>query len=85
MVKESMLSKEEKQWLKVSFFTTVSSSVVIVTYVWAVLQDHNKRCKEKLEPLLKDDKRALKWLTREAERGIGIAGTGPNGISIDWD
>lgn len=60
MVKESMLSKEDRQWLK----------------------DHNQRCKDKLEPYLKDDKRALKWLRREAERGIGIVGTGP--ISIDW-
>ncbi|KAF9227076.1 Creatinase/aminopeptidase [Gyrodon lividus] len=63
MVKENMLTKEEKQWLK----------------------DHNKKCLEKLEPLIKDDKRALKWLKREAERGIGVAGPGPGGITIDWD
>ncbi|KII92504.1 hypothetical protein PLICRDRAFT_50881 [Plicaturopsis crispa FD-325 SS-3] len=63
MVKESMLSKEEKQWLK----------------------DHNQRCREKLEPYLRDDKLALKWLKREAERGIGIVAAGPGGISIDWD
>jgi hypothetical protein len=52
-------------------------------------QDHNKRCREKLEPHLKgdskNDKRALKWLVRESERGIGIVGTGPGGITIDWD
>lgn len=63
MVKENMLTKEEKQWLK----------------------DHNKKCLERLEPYLKEDKRALKWLKREAERGIGIAGPGPGGITIDWD
>jgi len=63
MVKESMLTKDEKQWIK----------------------DHNQRCREKLEPYLKDDKRALKWLKREAERGIGIVGAGPGGIAIDWD
>ncbi|KAI6037564.1 Creatinase aminopeptidase [Pisolithus marmoratus] len=63
MVKENMLTKEEKQWLK----------------------DHNKKCLERLEPLLKEDKRALKWLKREAERGIGIAGAGPGGFTIDWD
>jgi len=63
MVKENMLTKEEKQWLK----------------------DHNKKCLEKLEPMLKDDKRALKWLKREADRGIGIAAPGPGGITIDWD
>ncbi|KAF9050549.1 peptidase M24, structural domain-containing protein [Panaeolus papilionaceus] len=62
MVKESMLTKEEKQWLK----------------------DHNQRCYEKLAPYLKDDKRALKWLKREADRGIGLAPTAV-GISIDWD
>ncbi|KAF8893619.1 peptidase M24, structural domain-containing protein [Infundibulicybe gibba] len=63
MVKENMLTKEEKQWLK----------------------EHNQRCYEKLAPFLKDDKRALKWLKREAERGIGLATTGPAGIAIDWD
>ncbi|EJF65620.1 Creatinase/aminopeptidase [Dichomitus squalens] len=63
MVKEVMLSKEERQWLK----------------------DHNRRCLELLEPFLRDDKRALRYLRREAERGIGIAGAGPGGLTIDWD
>lgn len=49
-----------------------------------VLQDHNQRCREVLEPYLREDKRALKWLKRESERGIGIAPSGPGGISIDW-
>jgi Xaa-Pro aminopeptidase len=74
-----MLSKEEKQWLKVFdiFFLQTSRSLSA--------QDHNQRCRDKLEPYLKDDKRALKWLRREAERGIGFVGAGPGGISIDWD
>ncbi|KAI8972165.1 Creatinase/aminopeptidase [Trametes punicea] len=63
MVKEVMLSKEERQWLK----------------------DHNRRCLELLEPFLRHDKRAMKYLRREAERGIGIAGAGPGGLTIDWD
>ncbi|KAF8634266.1 hypothetical protein AX17_004223 [Amanita inopinata Kibby_2008] len=62
MVKDSMLTKEEKVWIK----------------------DHNQRCLDKLSLHLKDDKRALRWLRREAERGIGLA-TGPPGISIEWD
>ncbi|KAG6902507.1 hypothetical protein C0995_015699 [Termitomyces sp. Mi166 len=63
MVKESMLTKEEKAWLK----------------------EHNQRCYEKLSPFLKEDKRALKWLKREAERGIGLA-TLPGGVvNIEWD
>ncbi|KAJ6491425.1 Creatinase aminopeptidase [Mycena vitilis] len=62
MVKDGMLTKEEKQWLK----------------------DHNQRCFQLLAPLIKDDKRAMKWLKREAERGIGIA-SGPGGMSIEWD
>ncbi|KAG5726736.1 hypothetical protein E4T56_gene11580, partial [Termitomyces sp. T112] len=62
MVKESMLTKEEKAWLK----------------------EHNQRCYEKLSPFLKEDKRASKWLKREAERGIGLA-TLPGGVvHIDW-
>ncbi|EGO00442.1 hypothetical protein SERLA73DRAFT_89439 [Serpula lacrymans var. lacrymans S7.3] len=63
MVKDNMLTKEEKQWLK----------------------DHNQKCRDRLEPYLKDDKRAWNWLKREASRGIGIVGPGPGGISIDWD
>lgn len=63
MVKDTMLTKEEKAWLK----------------------DHNQLCRKKLEPLLADDKRALKWLRREADRGIGIANAGPGGFAIDWD
>jgi len=61
MVKDSMLTKEEKSWLK----------------------EHNQRCYDKLAALLRDDKRALKWLRREAERGIGLA-AGPPGLDIDW-
>ncbi|KAL6301281.1 Creatinase/aminopeptidase [Sparassis latifolia] len=62
MVKDEMLTRDERQWLKI----------------------HNRRCYELLEPYLRDDKRALKWLQREAERGIGLA-KAPAGISIDWD
>ncbi|KAI5824054.1 Creatinase/aminopeptidase [Schizophyllum commune Tattone D] len=62
MVKESMLTKEEKAWLK----------------------DHNQRCYETLAPFLKDDKNTLKWLRREAERGIGLANPAA-GLTIDWD
>ncbi|KAK7436849.1 hypothetical protein VKT23_014481 [Stygiomarasmius scandens] len=61
MVRDSMLTKEEKMWLK----------------------EHNQRCYELLAPYLKDDKRALKWLRREADRGIGLAGPA-GGITVDW-
>ena len=65
----------------------------MTTDVLANKQEHNKRCYIELEPLLRDDKRALKWLKREAERGIGLAGPvsvplpGVNqaGIHIEWD
>ncbi|KAH9915057.1 Creatinase/aminopeptidase [Epithele typhae] len=63
MVKEVMLSKEERQWLK----------------------DHNRRCLDLLQPFLRDDTRAVRFLRREAERGIGIASAGPGGLTIDWD
>ncbi|KAJ2932269.1 hypothetical protein H1R20_g4809, partial [Candolleomyces eurysporus] len=62
MVKDSMLTKEEKAWVK----------------------DHNNRCYEKLAPLLKEDKRALKWLERETRRGLGLA-SAPGGVAIEWD
>ena len=48
-------------------------------------QDHNRQCLERLEPYLREDKRAMKYLRREAERGIGIASAGPGGLTIDWD
>ncbi|TRM70242.1 peptidase M24, structural domain-containing protein [Schizophyllum amplum] len=62
MVKESMLTKEEKAWLK----------------------DHNQRCYEQLAPSLQGDKLTLKWLEREAKRGIGLANP-TAGLTIDWD
>jgi len=62
LVKESMLTKDEKTWIR----------------------EHNKRCYDKLAPLLQDDPRALRWLKREAERGIGVV-DGPGGLQIDWD
>ncbi|KAF9526867.1 aminopeptidase-P [Crepidotus variabilis] len=62
MVKDSMLTKEEKAWIK----------------------EHNQKCYDKVAPFLKEDKRALKWLKREADRGIGLAAPAA-GIHIDWD
>lgn len=50
-----------------------------------LLQDHNQRCLEKLAPYLKEDKRALAWLKREAQRGIGLAAAAPGGLTVDWD
>jgi hypothetical protein len=48
------------------------------------VREHNRRCLHSLEDLLQDDKRALKWLRREAERPIGVAPAGPGGVIIDW-
>jgi Xaa-Pro aminopeptidase len=48
------------------------------------LREHNRQCLHSLEDLLQDDKRALKWLRREAERPIGVAPAGPGGVIIDW-
>ncbi|ETW81154.1 Metallo peptidase M24 [Heterobasidion irregulare TC 32-1] len=49
------------------------------------LKDHNKNCLNQLEPLLRDDKRALKWLQREVSRPIGPQPIGPIGLRIDWE
>ena len=40
---------------------------------------------ERLEPLLRDDKRALKWLRRQAERPLGVQPVGPGGVLIEWE
>jgi Xaa-Pro aminopeptidase len=82
MVKESMLTKEEKQWLKVRF-TQSASPVIRLLNLCISSQDHNARCLDKLLPYLKDDKRATAWLKREAGRGIGLASV-PGGINVDW-
>jgi Xaa-Pro aminopeptidase len=49
------------------------------------IREHNRACLNALENQLKDDKRAIKWLRREAERGIGVAPAGPGGVFIDWE
>jgi len=49
------------------------------------VREHNRVCLNALEHHLKDDKRAIKWLRREAERGIGVAPAGPGGVFIDWE
>ncbi|EJD02621.1 Creatinase/aminopeptidase [Fomitiporia mediterranea MF3/22] len=49
------------------------------------IKDHNRRCLEILEPLIREDKRALKWLRREAERGIGQASPLLGSVHVDWD
>ncbi|KAI9458087.1 Creatinase/aminopeptidase [Russula earlei] len=46
------------------------------------LRKHNRECHSALEGCLRDDKRALKYLRREAERTIGPAG--PGGAMIEW-
>ena len=37
------------------------------------MQDHSKKCLERLEPYIQDDKCGLDRLKRETDRGIGIA------------
>jgi len=46
------------------------------------VKEHNRRCWEKLEPYLRNDKRASRWLKREAEPGLGISLIRSGGISI---
>jgi Xaa-Pro aminopeptidase len=90
MVNEKMLSKEEKIWLKVTLpsvyiYWSMCISGSCTDILKYSIQDHNNYCRQMLEPYLRDDKIALKWLKREAERGIGISAPGPGGFSIEWD
>lgn len=48
------------------------------------IKDHNRECLRKLEYELREDKRALGWLKREAGRELGIAPAGPGGLTIEW-
>ncbi|KIM29700.1 hypothetical protein M408DRAFT_67274 [Serendipita vermifera MAFF 305830] len=63
MVRASMLSKDDRQWIR----------------------DHNAEVRRTLEPYLQDDKRALKWLRRECQKGFGNEGKGSAGLAIEWD
>ena len=47
------------------------------------LQQHNDDCYRRLSPFLQDDRRALKWLRKQAERGPAMD-PGPAGLFIDW-
>ncbi|KAA1472816.1 Creatinase/aminopeptidase [Dentipellis sp. KUC8613] len=47
--------------------------------------EHNRQCLADLEPYLRDDKRALRWLKREAERPIGVQPALPGGVLINWE
>ncbi|KZV72786.1 Creatinase/aminopeptidase [Peniophora sp. CONT] len=49
------------------------------------IKEHNRECVERLEPLLRDDKRALRWLKRQAERPLGVQPVGPGGVLIEWE
>lgn len=81
MVEPEKLSKEEKQWIKVRPATRRPGHGCSL---YVIIQDHNRRCLEMLEPYLQDDKRALSWLKREAGREIGIAKPVMGKLSIDW-
>ena len=77
-----MLTKEEKNWLKVC---SVCLLLVVVSDSYSsFFQDHNQRCYDRISPFIKEDKRALAWLKREAQRDIGLA-AGVAGVTIDWD
>ena len=80
MVNKDLLTSAEKTWLIVSplsYFLSPGADT-------EVRQAHNKECFRKLKPLLYNDKRALDWLKREANRDIGIAAAGPGGLTIEW-
>ncbi|KIJ40961.1 hypothetical protein M422DRAFT_60541 [Sphaerobolus stellatus SS14] len=62
MIKASMLSKEERQWVR----------------------NHNEECRRKLEPLLREDKRALRWLRKECQPAFRSEAS-VSGVSIEWD
>lgn len=84
MVVESMLTKEEREWLRVRLFPFLFLITIVLT-PFHVSQEHNRQCLATLEPYLKDDKRTLKWLRREAERPIGQQPSGPGGLRVEWD
>lgn len=92
MVVESMLTKEEREWLRVRLLSFLAFRLILIVLTWChlalphpVSQEHNRQCLATLEPYLKDDKRTLKWLRREAERPIGQQPAGPGGIRVEWD
>lgn len=49
------------------------------------IKEHNNLVRKTLEPLLENDKRALKWLKKECTKTFGNDGKGSAGLSIEWD
>lgn len=70
----SLLSKEERRWLRVGL---LYSFLMFVSLKHDTFQLHNKACLENLTPLIGDDKRAMKWLRKQTGR------VGP--IEIIWE
>ncbi|KAF8530500.1 Creatinase aminopeptidase [Hysterangium stoloniferum] len=49
----------------------------------AWVRNHNEECRQKLEPLLRDDSRALRWLRKECQPGFRSE-TQVSGFSVEW-
>ncbi|KAF8590921.1 Creatinase/aminopeptidase [Ramaria rubella] len=77
-------------WLGFKRFTQVPIQVKMIkasllsTEERAWVRDHNDECRRKLEPLLRDDKRALRWLRKECQPGFRSE-TSISGVSVEWD
>jgi len=77
-------------WLRFHRFTQVPIQVKMIKASLlskeerAWVRDHNTECRRKLEPLLGDDKRALRWLRKECQPGFRSEAT-VSGVSVEWD
>ncbi|OBZ70561.1 putative Xaa-Pro aminopeptidase P [Grifola frondosa] len=84
MVKEVMLSKEERQWLKVRARQGIRTLAMLIKFLFI--------CRTTIESVSGSLSRFSKMTNvrssgcaEKLSGGIGIAGAGPGGISIDWD
>lgn len=64
LIKPTLLTKEETQWVKVCHVGSPNQTSRSPSY----FQTHNSLCYKKLAPLIAHDKRAMRWLKRECER-----------------
>jgi hypothetical protein len=62
MIKNNILTDEEKHWIKVHLKLSPN---ILHSDFW--VQKHNRECLVNLAPLLQHDERAMEWLRRQAK------------------
>ncbi|KAF8532523.1 hypothetical protein JB92DRAFT_3080697 [Gautieria morchelliformis] len=71
-------------WISVPIQVKLIKASLLSKEERAWVRDHNSECRRKLEPLLRDDKRALRWLRKECQPGFRSESS-VSGVSVEWE